>query len=162
MMFWIQNGFNIRLAIVRRPLGAEWLVQELRLFREHRLDVLVSLLTPQEVSDLGLCEEGKQAATFDIEFIHFPIEDHGVPKSISATRDVVDLLSTKLSAGKSVGIHCRASIGRSSLLAACVLCSYGLTPETAFATIREARGIDVPDTDKQFHWVEDFAAEPFC
>ena len=46
-------------------------------------------------------------------------------------------------------IHCRAGIGRSSLLAAAVLRVEGRTADEAWQRITEARGLPVPDTDEQ-------------
>jgi protein-tyrosine phosphatase len=59
-----------------------------------------------------------------------------------------------LAEGKAVGVHCRAGIGRSSLIAAALLIQNGVSPETAFLTIQEARGCPVPDTVEQRNWVE--------
>ena len=55
-------------------------------------------------------------------------------------------------------IHCRASIGRSSLLLAALLTAEGLTPDDAFRRLTVARGLRVPDTPDQVRWVERFAA----
>jgi hypothetical protein len=47
-------------------------------------------------------------------------------------------------------------IGRSSLMAACVLVLMGMAPGTAFGLIGKARGLKVPDTEGQRDWVERF------
>ncbi len=56
-------------------------------------------------------------------------------------------------------IHCRAGIGRSGMLAACVLVKAGLDPEAALQRVSEARGCPVPDTEEQRAWVFAFAEE---
>jgi protein-tyrosine phosphatase len=53
-------------------------------------------------------------------------------------------------------VHCRAGIGRSSLIAACVLVLLGLAPAMAFDRIGKARGLKVPDTEGQRDWVDMF------
>jgi protein-tyrosine phosphatase len=62
----------------------------------------------------------------------------------------------RLNEGKAVAVHCRAGIGRSSLIAACVLVLLGLAPGTALDRIGKARGGNVPDTEGQRDWVDKF------
>jgi protein-tyrosine phosphatase len=76
-----------------------------------------------------------------MEFISFPVPDGGVPVA-------------RLNEGKAVAVHCRAGIGRSSLIAACVLVLLGFAPGMAF--IGKARGVKVPDTGGQRDWVDMF------
>ena len=63
---------------------------------------------------------------------------------------------TRLNEGKAVAVHCRAGIGRSSLIAACVLVLLGFAPGMAFDLIGKARGVKVPDTEGQRDWVDMF------
>ncbi len=72
-------------------------------------------------------------------------------------RIAVDDLQRDLRAGKGVGAHCFAGIGRSCMLMACVLCAEGLSADEAFARLSAARGLQVPDTWLQIQWVEHFA-----
>ena len=69
---------------------------------------------------------------------------------------LVQEIATKLGEGGSVAVHCRAGIGRSSLIAASALVYSGSTPETAFEIIGKVRGVDVPDTEGQREWVRAF------
>jgi hypothetical protein len=43
------------------------------------------------------------------------------------------------------------------MIAACVLACLGTDTEAAFAAIRKARGVLVPDTDEQRQWVARFS-----
>jgi protein-tyrosine phosphatase len=56
-------------------------------------------------------------------------------------------------------VHCRQGIGRSSLVAACVLVISGESPQSAFEHIERARGRSVPDTAEQKEWVTSFARD---
>jgi protein-tyrosine phosphatase len=56
-----------------------------------------------------------------IEFISFPIPDRGVPASLRDATDLVRTVVNGIGDGKAVAVHCRAGIGRSSLIAASVL-----------------------------------------
>lgn len=120
--------------------------------------MLVSLLTPYEIGDLELQAEAELCATLGIELVPYPIEDMRVPPSLAETRELVARLLAALREGRGVAVHCRAGIGRSSTIAACVLVAAGLSPEEAFARITAARGVELPDTDEQRAWVERFAA----
>ncbi|MFT4110031.1 hypothetical protein, partial [Propionicimonas sp.] len=56
--------------------------------------------------------------------------------------------------GHGVAIHCRAGIGRSSVLAAAVLQLEGVPADEAWNLISHARGLPVPDTDAQRRFVD--------
>jgi len=126
-------------------------------WKEIGVDIVVSLLTRSEEVELSLTEEGDLARRSGLTFINFPIPDYSVPRSQDATRQIVDELRDQLSRGNKVGIHCRQGIGRSSLVAACVLVALGESSGDAFRRIESARGVSVPDTTEQRNWVASFA-----
>jgi protein-tyrosine phosphatase len=68
---------------------------------------------------------------------------------------MLNVLVKEVKGGRGVGFHCRAGIGRSSMLAALVLTSLGWKPDPAFQAISESRGCLVPDTFEQEQWVKD-------
>src|SRR5262245_2271104 len=80
------------------------------------------------------------------------------PLSTGETERLVRSLSDAVANGKAVAIHCRAGIGRSSVIAACILVRHGYDVKSAFDTIARARGVAVPDTDAQRAWVTTFQA----
>jgi protein-tyrosine phosphatase len=86
------------------------------------------------------------------DFWQFPIIDRSVPTSRKATLEFVKKLAKLLAEGKSIAIHCRQGIGRSALMAACLLVLFGIDPEAAFQRVSEGRGCSVPET-----WVMEFA-----
>lgn len=94
-----------------------------------------------------------------VRFVSYPIADRGVPQSRDATVTLVQELERELESGKSVGIHCRQSIGRSALIVACVMVAAGKNPDQAFDVISAARGLPVPETNEQREWVETFARQ---
>jgi protein-tyrosine phosphatase len=145
-----------RLAIMPRPYGGDWLDDEIAGWRAERIDIVVSLLESDEVSELGLGREEELCKKCEMEFISFPILDRGVPVSLGETANVARMIALRIREGKGVAIHCRAGIGRSSLIAACALVSSGVTPDAAFEIIGKARGVKVPDNDGQRDWVERF------
>jgi protein-tyrosine phosphatase len=159
---WIETPAAQRLAIMARPRAGDWLDDEIAGWREDGVDIVVSLLEAEEIDELGLRAEADLCRAQAMTFISFPISDRGVPASLQGTASLAQSLARQLSEGKAVAIHCRAGIGRSSLLAACVLACCGCESDAAFAFIEKARGLSVPDTEAQREWVAAFqkAARP--
>ena len=152
----IEGPWNGQLAIVARPRGNDWLEEEIRDLAKEKFQVVVSLLTDDEANELGLSLEGKLAVKEGLDFISFPIEDYAVPVSDEATFELVIKLAEMLKRRLNIGIHCRAGIGRSSLIVACLL-SLTQSVEEAFSQISKSRGARVPDTEVQRNWVQRFA-----
>lgn len=155
--YWIEAG-SCRLAILPRPRGWDWLPDDIAAARRDGVNVIVSALTEAENQELGLSDEAKYCKESTIEFLSFPIEDRSLPDSEGSLDSFIDSLDEMLKQGKSIAIHCRAGIGRSSMLCACLLVRQGLSAESAFQKIQEARGCAVPDTAEQRKWVESFAS----
>jgi protein-tyrosine phosphatase len=157
-IYWLDLQGVGRLAIMPRPRAGDWLPDEIAGWKTERISVMVSLLEQHEVVQLGLEEEPTCCRAMEIEFVSFPIPDRGVPDSMGETKRLVRCLSAAVQGGKAVAIHCRAGIGRSSLIAACVLVLNGYDAGSAFAAIARARGVEVPDTEMQREWVSQFQA----
>ena len=154
-LYWI-NREGVRLGIMAPPRGNDWLSNDIRMLRQEGVEIIVSALTPPEVEELGLSEEAEECARSGLCFIAFPIEDWSVPKS-HVDLGAPDQLLEYLRKGRVIAIHCWAGIGRSSLIAACVLTRNGLSLHSAFQAIEESRGCPVPDTPEQRQWVERFS-----
>ena len=155
--FWIKRD-GLRLAITPRPRGYDWLVDDIRLLKRAGVDVLVSALTPYETEDMGLLEESRCCQNYGLEFLSFPIEDRSVPASFSEFDGLLNSLTDRLRKGKAVGVHCRAGVGRSSMIVASALIRDGLSVDSAFHVIQDARGCSVPDTAEQRQWVERYSS----
>jgi protein-tyrosine phosphatase len=138
-----------------RPRAGDWLEDEVRAWRAAGVDLVVSLLTASEVAELGLVEEAKICSAHGIEFLSFPVPDRQVPASPAAAVEWAATIDGWLKQGRAAAIHCRMGIGRSALLAACVLVYQGTQVNAAFEMIGKARGTPVPDTDAQRAWVAD-------
>jgi protein tyrosine/serine phosphatase len=156
-VYWIEGPLKGRLAILGRPRAGDWLRDEICGWATENINVVVSLLEPEEVLELELDAEGDLCRERGIEFFSFPIPDRGVPASIPNTAELARRLITKIGEGQSVAIHCRAGIGRSALIAACVLVCAGIDVGTVFDQIAAARRQKVPDTDDQIGWLHQFA-----
>src|SRR5262249_30911549 len=134
-LYWIPGLPAGRLAIVPRPRGADWLEDEVQSLRGCGVDVLVCLLTKDEVTELDLTEEAACCAARGIQFVSFPIPDRGTPSDGPATLDALRTLADLLAQEKTVVVHCRLGVGRSALVAAGVLALLGTPPGAAFDRI---------------------------
>ena len=156
-IYWISDVKSGRLGIMPRPRGGDWLEDEIRSLKASDVDAVVSLLEREEVKELDITAERILCEANGISFLSFPIADRNVPPSKREALDFIQTLANLLWVGKSVVIHCRAGIGRSSLVAACILVFDGIPVSEAFERIENARGCSVPDTQEQREWVAQFA-----
>jgi protein-tyrosine phosphatase len=120
--------------------------------------VVVSLLERSEIWELELEAEADRCRENGMRFVSFPIPDRQVPDSQRAFGTLTEGLAADLTAGNTVVIHCRAGIGRSSLVAAAVLAHRGISVPAAFESITVVRGLSVPDTPVQAAWLQQFVA----
>ena len=125
-IYWLEGPWPGRVAIVARPRGDEWLIEEIRAWRRNHINMVVSLLTPHESNELGLSQEAIASTKQGIEFLSFPILDRAVPSSLGAMSRFIEQVTALLWQGKNVAIHCRQGIGRSGLFAASLLVSAGM------------------------------------
>ena len=155
-LYSIQGLLAGQLSIMARPRGGDWLPDEVKSLREAGVDVLVSLLTPEEVGELDLGEEAEYCSHQGIVFIALPIQDRSVPPFSESTFNFLEQLSKHLSEGKHVALHCRQGLGRAALMAASLMILSGYSPEQAFDFLSKARGYSVPETEEQRTWVVAF------
>jgi len=155
-IYWIPGAQGPPLGIMPRPRGDDWLGDEIRSLRSQGVDVLVSLLTTGEIEELDLADEAAACRSIGIQFLSFPIDDRSVPANTRAALEFVRLLRQLRLDGRTVVIHCRAGIGRSSMIAAATLTlnPEDVIPAEAWEMIGRARGCSVPDTAQQVAWVE--------
>lgn len=159
-VFWIEGNPAVPLAIVLCPRGGSVLEDELREIAQSGVQVLVSMLEPDEADWLGLSEESALAAQLGMRFQSYPIQDVQVPGNLVTFREFVSGLADRLRAGERIALHCRGSIGRAPLTAACTLIELGWNAEDALAAIHAARGYEIPDTAEQLRWVLHYKAQP--
>jgi protein-tyrosine phosphatase len=156
-IFWVNDDELGRIGIMPRPRGGDWLEDEVCSLRNSGVDVIVSLLEEQEATELELEPEQSICEAQGLQYISFPIPDRDVPLSRQETERLIGKLLEFAAEGKSIVIHCRQGVGRSALIAACILAERGMSVVDAFERIRGARGCPVPDTQDQRVWVEEYA-----
>jgi len=158
-IFWIKGNPPAPLAIVLCPLGGDGLQGELLQMKRGGIQTLVSLLGKDEAIMLGVAQEGPLAEKIGMRFLSHPIPDTHVPPNTAVFQKFVRALANRLRAGEHIGVHCRGSIGRATVTAACALIQLGWSPRVALAAIAEARGCAVPDTQEQEDWILRYKAQ---
>ena len=157
-LYWIDGPWPGRLAVMPRPRGGDWLGDEIQGWRRAGVEVIVSLLTPEEEAELELTAEDDLCRAAGMEYATLPITDRGAPESTSAFAELVSVVAGQLAAGKTVAVHCRQGIGRAALVAIGALVWSGVELATATQRVTTARGRPVPETTDQVRWLTSFAA----
>ena len=69
-LYWIEGPWQGKLAILPRPRGGDWLEDEVQGWRAAGLNVVVSLLTADEVAGFDLAQEGSLCEAHGLSLIH--------------------------------------------------------------------------------------------
>ena len=89
-----------------RPRGGDWLEDEIRSLKRSGVDVVISLLERQEISELDIIEEQALCQKNGISFLLFPITDRSVPSSkreaLNFAQSIVDLLRAPEERGRTL------------------------------------------------------------
>lgn len=157
-LHWVDGPWPGKLAVASRPRGGDWLEDEIASWRRAGIDTVLSLLTSDEEQSLDLNSEAGAVKARGMDFMSLPIPDRQVPGSETEVAAVLERLNANLSSGRNVVVHCRQGVGRSGLVAACLLVTKGLDPRTAVESVGAARGVAVPETAEQRRWIDHYAA----
>jgi predicted protein tyrosine phosphatase len=147
-----------RLAIMPRPRGGDWLMPELASLKLRGVTDVVSMLGPAEETQLQLQSEAQFCENLRMRFHRHIVPDRGVPLQPAFNQFIYSLMPSLVQQGF-IAIHCMAGIGRSSVMAAAILCRLGLSADQALDLISKARGFDVPDTDEQLDFIYQFGEQ---
>ncbi|BCL77909.1 hypothetical protein ccbrp13_03740 [Ktedonobacteria bacterium brp13] len=80
-LYSMQGLPNGQISIMARPRGGDWLIDEVRALDEAGVDVVVSLLTREEESELDLLDEAHYCQEQGLTYFSLPILDRSVPPS---------------------------------------------------------------------------------
>ncbi|MFO1349299.1 MAG: ATP-binding cassette domain-containing protein [Gammaproteobacteria bacterium] len=93
---------------------------------------------------------------FGIESVHFPIVDMSVP-SLQQAESMCERVSAWIEGGRATVVHCKAGLGRTGTILACVLVYRGMNPMRAIEAVRTVKPGYI-QTERQFDFVAQFAA----
>jgi hypothetical protein len=132
-------------------VGGRFPVEEAgRLARDLGIRAVVDLRSEARDDEAVLREHG-------LTFLHLPTLDHHAvaPRMLG---DGVAFASRHLDRGERVLVHCERGIGRSALLALCVLVSRGMAPLEALELAKSRRSLVSPSPAQYEAWVRWLAA----
>ncbi|OZG75488.1 hypothetical protein BTA51_01140 [Hahella sp. CCB-MM4] len=132
--------------------SSEWLKEDIHYLSSLGITKVVSLLEFREACELGLENEERELQHHGIEYQNFPIQDRGLP-NLTLFAELVDALYEEIQRGHNLAIHCRAGIGRTGMLASCILIKDQYDPQTAIDMVSAARGVGIPDTQEQYELI---------
>jgi protein-tyrosine phosphatase len=157
-LYWVQGPWLGKMALAARPRGGDWLPDEIAGWKKEGVSTVLSLLTPEEEISLDLKNEAAEVKRAGLRYFSLPIPDREAPGSDAGAIASLEKLDAELGAGRNVVIHCRQGVGRSGLIAACLLILKGISSGEAVGSVSAARGVDVPETAEQRHWIDRYAA----
>jgi protein-tyrosine phosphatase len=114
------------------------------LARAHRVGAVIDLRAEDRDDEEVLARHG-------VAFVSLPTADHDAisPPMLSAG---VAFAAEHLDAGRRVLVHCEHGIGRSALLALCVLVERGAAPLDALALAKDRRAVVSPSPAQYEAW----------
>ena len=99
------------------------------------------------------CDDEQQLRDAGIDFLHLPTPDQMSP-SAAVLDQGVKFARDQIARGNRVLIHCQGGIGRSALLALCVLVDLGFEPLEALAHAKNVRWAVSPSYDQYCGWAK--------
>tara|TARA_B100001939_G_scaffold264090_1_gene231308 strand:+ start:284 stop:868 length:585 start_codon:yes stop_codon:yes gene_type:complete len=126
----------------------------LKIFKNHQIDIIVSLLETSELKLLGCDNLTKEIKLNNFVWFHFPITDFDIPtkNSLSELNLLLSELEKFLKKEKNIIIHCKAGLGRTGTIASLLLTKLGLSTKNAVHYIRKYRPGSI-DTNEQKNFV---------
>lgn len=114
-----------------------------------------------DLTEAGELEPYQSLLPVDADYFRRPIADHGVPASPAHMADILDCVRQALRSRRVVYLHCRAGIGRTGMVAGCLLAEQGFAAEEALVELNRrwrasGRARDwpsVPETGAQSDFV---------
>lgn len=137
--------------------GRHWrrsLAEDLAAISQWGAHGLVSLLESREFSQLGVANFSEMLRSSDLRWFHLPIADMNPPGEpfILGWHDHGQEILQSLFRGHRLVIHCAAGLGRSGMIAAKLLTTFGMQPEQAISLVRHCRPGAI-ETKSQAHYV---------
>jgi protein-tyrosine phosphatase len=152
-----QNDSNEQSYIVFRQ-DLSWLTEQLAVSRCFPPDYVAELAGThgiRAVIDLReeSCDDELELARHRIAFLHLPTPDTMAARQGMLDRGVA-FAREHLRSRERVLIHCQHGIGRSALLALCVLVDLGHEPLAALRLAKDRRAAVSPSQDQYLGWAE--------
>jgi protein-tyrosine phosphatase len=116
-----------------------------RLAREHGVAAIIDVRSEA-------CDDAEELDACGLRFLHLPTQDmFGVSQPMLDAG--VAFAAEMTNAGRTVLIHCEHGIGRSAMLALCILVDRGLEPLKALKLAKDGRNLVSPSRSQYEAWI---------
>ena len=124
--------------------GKPWdrsLDADIEAIRDWGASAVVTLMEEHELEQLQVANLGAATSALGMEWLHLSIRDVDIPDDVFELQWVYAAreLMRRLARGEKILLHCRGGLGRTGLVAACLLIESGVQPADALAKVRTAR-----------------------
>jgi ADP-ribosyl-[dinitrogen reductase] hydrolase len=152
--YWVLPG---RLLAGEHPGGAtaELTRERLSQLLEAGIDCFIDLTQPQEIVSY------ETALPTGVQYLRRSILDHGTPAAATEMVEILECVRRALREGRVIYLHCRAGIGRTGMVAGCLLAEQGFLGVEALDELnrlwlqcaRSRVWPSVPETHEQIEYV---------
>ena len=127
------------------------LARDLAAIRATGVTILITLMTRDELDELGVGDLQAESRRIGLIRHHLPIRDFGTPDARweEAWQLVSPGLRAALRQGSGIHLHCRGGCGRSGMVAARILAELGVAPGAAIARVRAARPCAIETAEQE-------------
>jgi protein-tyrosine phosphatase len=134
----------------------DWITPDLAVggsFPEEGVEHLARVLEIGAVIDLRAerWDDERVLSRHGLGFLHLPTLDHH-PVAPRMLDDGVAFAAAQAAAGRKLLVHCEHGIGRSALLALCILADRGMEPMDALELAKSARALVSPSPAQYEAW----------
>ncbi len=130
--------------------------RDLKTIKEHGVDSVMCLVTPDELEYYGVSELIPEYQKSGLETLSFPILDQHAPGQ-KGLLEALSWLDQQRRKNRTVLIHCVGGLGRSGLVAAAYLMQNGMDLQSSVETVRQARSERAIETREQMDFLERFS-----
>ncbi|XP_071972232.1 cyclin-dependent kinase inhibitor 3 isoform X2 [Engystomops pustulosus] len=133
------------------------LFQNVEEIKRHEIQDVFIFCTMSELSFYRVPTLIQEYHKQDFVIHHYPFLDGDVPE-IDTCHKIMEDLKTCMDHSRKTLIHCYGGLGRSCLIAACLLLwlDDGMIPDEAIQLVRASRGPGAIQTIKQYNFVNEF------
>ena len=139
--------------------GRQWqrvLNDDLAAIQSANISTVVSLISLSEMLKLGVPDLPAFVVQHKLQWLHLPIQDFGTPDhdARKCWGQITETILACLARRETVLLHCAAGLGRTGMMAACLLVACGQKPVHAINQVRSARPGPI-ETDAQAAFIQD-------
>lgn len=133
---------------------------DLDAIKNWNANAVLTLIEDHEFEMLDVLRLGKAVRSRNIEWLHFPITDLGVPTEAASQhwRKISPRIHAIIERGGRVVVHCRGGLGRAGTIAALILTERGMSADDAISSVRSVRPNAI-ETAGQETWIRQKAPQ---